>query len=112
MTKISPEETRQLRQTETARVADLSTRAVGEMLFAQAEVRKTELAGEFGSVESPAAAVGLPRLQEVWAGRGIPVQGMMTQCWHVLTAMLDCPAGQQRCCCWPGEGCCSTAGFR
>ena len=75
--KISPEETRQVRQTETARVADLSSGAVGEMLFAQAEVRKTELAGEFGSVESPAAAGG-PRLQEGWAGRGILVQGMMT----------------------------------
>ena len=108
MAKISPEATCQVIQTETACEADLNTETVGEMLFAQAEVRKTELAGEFGSVESPTAAGGL-RLQEVWAGRGI--QGMMTQCWHELTAILDCPAGQQRCCCLPEGVCCSTAGF-
>ena len=109
MVKISPEVMRQVRQTEMGNEADLSTAAVGEMLFVQVEVLRTVLTAEFGSVESQTADGG-PRLQEVWAGRG--VQGMMTQCWHVLTAMLDCPAGQQHCCCWPGEGCCSTAGFR
>lgn len=108
MAKISPEETCQVRQTETAGEADLSTEAVGEMLFVQAEVRRTELTGEFGSVGSLTAAGG-ERLQEVWAGRAI--QGMMTQCWHVLTAILDCPADQQRCCCLPGGVCCSAAGF-